>query len=94
MSDLISEIAAEIPIESLSADLQAVAEVFGIEGALRLSQRLGGMQIYIPKFEGLVRAPRNARIRAEFNGRNHRALARKYSMTETAIRDILRALPG
>ncbi|MDP1991963.1 MAG: Mor transcription activator family protein [Syntrophales bacterium] len=89
MSDLISEMAAEIPMESLPEDLQVVAEIFGKEGALQLAQRLGGMQIYIPKFEGLVRAPRNARIRAEFNGRNHRDLSRRYNLTETAIRNIL-----
>ena len=92
--DWISDIAANIPIESLSEDLQCIAEMFGISGALRLAQCFGGMRIYIPKFDGLVRNPRDARIRAEFNGRNHRALARQYNMTETAIRNILRALPG
>lgn len=94
MSDLINEMAAEIPIESLSEDLQAVAEIFGIEGALRLSQHFGGMSIYIPKIDKLIRDRRDIRIRNEFTGVNHRELAHKYHMTETAIRKIVRAGPG
>ena len=92
--DLISEIATEIPVESLSEDLQGVAEIFGIEGALRLTQRFGGMTIYIPKIDKLRRYRRDIRIRNEFTGINHRELARKYHMTETAIRKIVRAGPG
>ena len=92
--DWISELAAEISIETLPEDLQAVAEIVGIEGTLRLSRDLGGMRIYIPKIEKLVRIQRDMRIRKEFTGFNHRELARKYHMTESWIRQIVRACPG
>ena len=87
--DWLTEIADEIPLDSLPEEYQIIAELFGMEGALRLAQRSGSMRIYVPKLDTLVREHRDARIRAEFTGFNHRELARKYGLSETWIREIV-----
>lgn len=92
-SEWLKEIAAEIPLDDLPEEYQIVAEIFGVDGALRLAKESGGMRIYVPKFEKLIRARRDARIRAEFNGVNHRELARKYDLTETWVREIVARKP-
>lgn len=79
-----------VAIESLPEDLQMIAETLSIEVALRLSENFGGMRIYIPKIEHVLRSNRNKQIRKEFNGANHRPLAKKYKLTETWIRDIVK----
>lgn len=89
----LKEIAAEIQIDNLPEEYQIVAELFGVEGALLLARQSGGMRIYVPKFEKLIRARRDERIRAEFTGANHRELARKYEFTETWIREIVARKP-
>jgi Mor family transcriptional regulator len=93
MNNWLKEIAAEIPLEDLPEEYQIVAELFGVDGALRLAKESGGMRIYVPKFEKLIRARRDERIRAEFNGANHRELARKYELTETWVREIVARRP-
>ena len=66
-----------------------IAEILSIEAALKLSKSFGGMRIYIPKIEGLLRSNRDDQIRKEFNGANHRELAQKYKLSETQIRTIV-----
>jgi Mor family transcriptional regulator len=85
----LKEIAAEIPLDSLPEEYQIIAELFGMEGALKLAQHSGSMRIYVPKLDTLVREHRDARIRAEFTGFNHRDLARKYNLSESWIREIV-----
>ena len=92
--DWLSIIAADIAIESLPREYQVVAEIIGMENALKLAQHIGGGRIYYPKIESLMRDARDARIRAEFTGGNHRDLARKYSLTETWIREIVQRKPA
>ncbi len=79
-----------VTIESLPEDLQMIAEIFSIEVALKLSENFGGMRIYIPKIESVLRINRDNQIRKEFNGANHRPLAKKYKISETWIRDIVK----
>lgn len=87
--DWLTDIAAKIAIESLPREYQMVAEIAGKATALKLAQCLGGTRVYYPKIESLIRDVRDECIRAEFTGFNHRDLARKYSLTETWIRDIV-----
>ena len=92
--DWIAEIAGEIRIESLPEEYQMVAEIIGLENALRLAEKFPSMRIYIPKFDKLVRDRRDMRIRKEFTGFNHRELARKYNMSESWIREIVKKKPA
>lgn len=83
----------EIRIDDLPSDLRAVAEIVGLEGAVRLAEALGGAPIYIPTHDSVMRASRDRAIRAEFNGRNYRELAKKHRLCLTSIRGIVDA-PG
>jgi Mor family transcriptional regulator len=89
MSDNLKEIAATMTIDELPESYQPVAEIVGVEGALRLSAHLGGLSFYYPRLDSLLRDKRDAQIRAEFTGCNHRDLARKYKLTESWIREIV-----
>jgi len=93
-ADWLSEIAAEMTIEDLPGDYQEVARAIGVEHALKLSEYVGGMRLYFPQIDGLLRNARDKRICAEFNGCNHRELARKYALTETWIREIVQRKPA
>ena len=89
VQDWLSEIAAEMSIDCLPESYQTVAQIVGMENALKLSQHLGGTCFYYPQIDTLLRAKRDERIRKEFNGANHRELARKYNLTESWIRSIV-----
>lgn len=90
IADLIPIVAEKLSVEDLPEHLQLIAGEFGIEMALRMSERLGGLSLYIPKIENLLRSEMHEKIRKGFNGSNHKQLARTYGITEKAIRDILK----
>ncbi|OPY15629.1 MAG: Mor transcription activator family protein [Syntrophus sp. PtaB.Bin001] len=92
-NDWIAEIAQDISIESLPESYQVIAGIIGIENTLKLSRHIGGMDFYFRKIDSLLLQKRDEKIRTEFNGFNHRELARKYGLTETWIREILRKKP-
>ena len=92
--DWISDIAAGMTIDSLPEEYQIVAEICGMEAALRLSKDMSSLRIYVPKFDKLVAPRRDEMIRKEFTGCNHRQLARKYSLSETWIRAIVERKPA
>lgn len=89
MPQWIEEIAADISIDSLPESYQQVALIVGVEAALKLSEYLGGAALYFPKLEEMLREKRDERIRQEFNGINHRELARKYNLSERWLREIV-----
>ena len=89
MKDWLSDIAAEITVECLPENYQEIARIAGVDAAVKLSQYLGGSRLYYPKIDSLIRKKRDERIRREFDGANHRELARRYDLTETRIRDIV-----
>ena len=84
-----AHISETISLDNLPEDFQMVAESLSIEAALKMSKCFGGMTIYIPKIETILRINRDAQIRKEFNGNNHRPLARQYKLSETQIRTIV-----
>ncbi len=73
---------------------QEIARIVGVDNAVRLSEYLGGMHLYFPKIEKLLRDKRDAAIREEFTGFNHRALAHKYGLSEKWIRAIVQERNG
>lgn len=93
-ADWLSEIAADMTVDCLPESYQPVAQIVGIENALKLSRHLGGLYFYYPQIDSLLRAKRDERIRNEFNGTNHRELARKYNLTESWIRIIVQKKPA
>jgi Mor family transcriptional regulator len=89
MKTWIEKVIPGITIDNLPESYQAVAEIIGVEGAIRLSQHLGGLAYYFPKLDNTLRRARDDLIRSEFTGFNHRALARAYGLTEMRIREIV-----
>ena len=82
---------SELTIEELPEPYQTVARKVGIETALILAREFGGSAIYFLKLDRLLVEARNKKIRSEFNGMNHRELAKKYNLTDVWIRMIVDA---
>lgn len=51
-----------------------------------LARNFGGESPYIPKFDELVKDPRNRELREKYNGYNILSLAREYKLSERYIR--------
>jgi len=81
--------AREIPVEMLPEIYQDIAGMIGIDATIMLGREFGGMNLYLPKMETALRPWRDELMRAEFNGANITALARKYRLTSTRVRQIL-----
>ena len=75
--------------EQLYGDQRELAETIGIESYKRLVEYFGGCQLYIPKWETIVKEVRNKEIKENFNGFNYRELAKKYNVSEMTIRRIV-----
>lgn len=90
----LEEIAAEMTVDNLPESYQQIAEIVGIENALKLADHLGGLYFYYPQLDSLLRAKRDERIQKEFTGNNHRELARKYNLSESWIRNIVQRKPA
>ncbi len=85
----VEAIIPEISIEDMPESYQDVAITIGVEAAVKLAAKHGGIPCYVPQLDALLRKKRDAAIRREFNGRNYRQLARKYGLTEVWIRAII-----
>jgi hypothetical protein len=77
-------------LDGLPEIYRELEAVVGLEAALSLARYLGGTQQYFPRFERIELVWRNRRIRAEFNGRNLRELARRYKISCRHVREVLR----
>ena len=83
------EIWKELTPEMLPEGLyRRIAEAIGVDNFYKLACVNGGMTIYIPKPESLLRPVRDAHIKAEFNCFNHVELAEKYDVTERWVRKL------
>jgi len=78
-----------LTIDDLPEAYREVADLIGIQATVALSKNLGGTYFYFPKLDKFLSHVRDAKIRKEFNGSNHKDLARKYNLFETWIRKIL-----
>ena len=79
-----------ITIEDLPEELATLAEKIGLESTLKIVSAYGGTSLYIPKADRVAREARNRKICDEFNGKNTGDLARKYNLSESQIREILK----
>lgn len=84
-----SDIFDNLQLDDLEGSQREVAEVVGIENYRKLVREFGGTYIYIPEHDGFKASIRNETIRNEFDGYNFKELARKYSLSESAIRNIV-----
>lgn len=83
----------DIRIDDIPDGFRDVVDVIGLDNALRLVDAVGGSPLYVPTTKEVSRGARDRAIRAEFDGCNHRELAKKYNLSLTWIRTIL-GVPG
>lgn len=80
----------EIIYDNLSEDQKIVYDCIGGEAFMKLVQLVNGDSIYIPSADTVSRPVRNAKIIEEYNGYNHRALAKKFGINERTVREIVK----
>lgn len=79
----------ELPADQLPEPYRLVAHEIGMESAMLLANLFQGTGTYFPKLDTLLQDLRNKKIRAEFDGKNYKELARKYDLTERWIYEII-----
>lgn len=84
-----SELTREIAVEDLPEAYQDVAQEIGLEATLKLAELFGGLYIYYPKLDTILRQKRDQGICREFNGSNYLKLCKKYRLSSQQIRNIL-----
>ncbi len=64
--------------------------MIGIEKTLELTKKLGGTQLYIPKFKNLAKDYRDNEIYHDYQiGMSYKAVACKYGLSEVSVRSII-----
>lgn len=84
----------EISMDEVPDGLREVATVVGVKAAIDLAKHFGGQRCYFPKIDKALSMQRDKKIKKEFNGSNHRELARKYNLSEIWIRRIVEQCPS
>lgn len=75
-----------LEVEDFDEPYATLAEMLGVEAALKVIELFQGQQVYFPKLEKACNSTRKALIRSEFDGYNYRELAERYNYTERYIR--------
>ncbi|MDP8080214.1 Mor transcription activator family protein [Phocoenobacter skyensis] len=81
--DLLADLAKNVvqtTLELTDVD-EDTAENIGMIVAMRIAQSWGGLNFYMPKSMSLLACPREKQIFNEFNGVNHKALAKKFKIS-------------
>jgi Mor family transcriptional regulator len=88
-------------LDRLNGDFRRVAELIGLDNALRISAEFGGLWISVPKLDSLKREVRDRVIRetydkAQKTQKTHvvRSLAREHDLTARQIYNILGVQPA
>lgn len=77
-------------IEELGGDLRRIAEIVGLEAAIKIGRAFRGTYLYIRGVDGLLRLIRDMNIRRDYDdGIDIRRLSRRYTLSERQIRNIL-----
>ena len=79
--------------EMLSQCFQRFCHEFGEASGQKIIkviiEELGGLRVTIPDVKVLCREERDRKIRAYFNGVNHKEIAIRYQISESQVRRIL-----
>lgn len=84
-------VAIPIEIEQLPESLKEIAQVIGVENAIKLSREFKGVHLYIPGIGRLERKTRNGQIRSDYDQGNVtvKQLARRHSLSQRQVEKIL-----
>lgn len=90
--EILADLAKHIEIQlSQKAEIDnEKAKQIGVEVAQVISQRWGGEIIYIPRNLFVLLNERDLKIFNEFNGTNHRELAKKYQVSMQWVYQIVK----
>lgn len=89
MDRITARLAADMPLDMIPGGIwQEIAEQIGVDNMFKVLEVIGGATIYAPKIDTLIKPQRDKQIQAEFNGYNHMELARRYNLTERAVREL------
>lgn len=66
----------EIKIEELPRQYQEMAEIIGLEATIKLAEYFGKTGFYFVSLDGVISAKKREYIAKNFNGSNHREMAR------------------
>ena len=71
-------------------DLQERVNIIGMEKMIEIVKSYGGDTLYIPMYSSLVRCDKTKKVVKEYNGKNGRALMRKYGITYSQLQYMLK----
>jgi Mor family transcriptional regulator len=84
----------EDALDLLPGDLRRIAEVAGLEAAVRIARAFRGCFLYVPGLDEVSRRARDSMIRRDYDsGATLRALARRHGLTTRRVRVILSSSP-
>lgn len=79
----------EITINDIPQEYRRIVEKVGIKSFIALIKETGGANFYVPTLEIFLKGMRNRKILTEHNGYNKKELAKKYSMTQRQIYNVV-----
>lgn len=79
-------------LEDVGDDLVAVAHFMGIDLFVEFCEEFGGQCLYFPGKKSLLRPSRNREIRKLFDGYNYEDLARRFGISVTQVRNVVRGM--
>lgn len=89
--ELVTDLQDQVEHKLIALRIDArTAKTIGVEVAAYITTNWGGQLIYIPKNLNGQLSARDVQIYAQFNGRNHAALAKKFDLTVQQIYRIVR----
>jgi len=91
---VIPEWAQEISLDEFPERYRQLVQWLGPAKFLELAAMNGGDSFYIPMPDFFLKPLRDRKMIAEYNGSNHRELARKYGLSERQARDICSLAPA
>ena len=90
--EILAQLAREVRIEDLR-DLHPATKLalqtIGVDAFVEVAHAVGGVSIYIPKFESVIAAARDRLIAKEYTKGNYTDLALKYNISEAWVRNII-----
>lgn len=90
MDEITKNIIKNFTIDMIKDELwKDLAADIGIENFCTMLSHIGGMQMYVPRLDRVLIPARDKLIKKEFDGSNFAFLAKKYSLTERTVRDII-----
>lgn len=84
------ELLQHVEVADIPETYQPVVSLIGLDNFLKMCSYAVGDEIYFPMPESILRNTRRRLIIQEYNGCNLSELSRKYSLTPSRIRNIVK----